>query len=43
MAHSLFQSELFQDPAAIADRLALPPRDGHFDELRDRAGHMRHA
>lgn len=41
MAQSLFQSELFQDPAAIADRLALPPRDGHFDELRDRAGHVR--
>ena len=41
MAQSLFQSELFQDAAAIADRLALPPRDGHFDELRDRHGHVR--
>jgi uncharacterized circularly permuted ATP-grasp superfamily protein/uncharacterized alpha-E superfamily protein len=35
---SLFQSELFQDAPAIADRLALPPRDGHFDELRGIVG-----
>ncbi len=41
MPQSLFQSELFQDAAAIGDRLALPPREGHFDELRDRAGRMR--
>jgi uncharacterized circularly permuted ATP-grasp superfamily protein/uncharacterized alpha-E superfamily protein len=35
---SLFQSELFQDAPAIADRLTLPPREGHFDELRDGVG-----
>ena len=32
---------MFQDASAIADRLALPPREGHFDELRDRLGTMR--
>ena len=41
MPQTLFQSELFQDAAAIADRLALPPRAGHFDELRDGAGQVR--
>jgi uncharacterized circularly permuted ATP-grasp superfamily protein/uncharacterized alpha-E superfamily protein len=38
---SLFQSELFQDAAALADQLALPPREGHFDELRDASGRVR--
>jgi uncharacterized circularly permuted ATP-grasp superfamily protein/uncharacterized alpha-E superfamily protein len=38
---SLFQTDLFQDAAAIADRLALPPRDGHFDELRGVSGTLR--
>ncbi len=41
MAQSLFQSDLFQDAAALADRLALPAREGHFDELRDASGHVR--
>ncbi len=35
---SLFQSDYVQHAAAIADRLALPPREGHFDELRGSAG-----
>ena len=41
MPQSLFQSELFQDASAIAERLALPPRDGHFDELRGSDGKLR--
>ena len=34
MPQSLFQSDFTQDAAAIATRLALSARDGHFDELR---------
>ena len=41
MSQPLFQSEMFQDAAALADRLALPSREGHFDELRDDAGAVR--
>lgn len=41
MPPSLFQSDPVQDAAGIADRLALPPRDGHYDELRDDAGKVR--
>ena len=34
---------MFQDAAALADRLAMPRRAGHYDELRDDAGHVRPA
>ncbi len=41
MPQSLFRSEPFLDASAIADRLALPPREGHFDELRGHDGRLR--
>lgn len=34
-------SEDSHDPARLAARLALPPRAGHFDEMRDAAGALR--
>ena len=41
MPQSLFQSDYVQHASAIADRLALPPREGHFDELRGSSGALR--
>ncbi len=41
MRQSLFQSDYVQRASAIADRLALPPREGHFDELREGSGKLR--
>ena len=38
MPQSLFQSDYVPPASAIADRLALPPREGHFDELREKSG-----
>ena len=43
MPRSLFQSDYTQDGAAMAARLALPSRAGHFDELRDADGALRDA
>ena len=42
MPTSLFP-DFVPHAAAIADRLALPPREGHFDELRGGAGAGAHA
>ncbi len=41
MANTLFHSELSGDAAATAARLALPPRNGFFDEMRGDADHLR--
>jgi uncharacterized circularly permuted ATP-grasp superfamily protein/uncharacterized alpha-E superfamily protein len=41
VAQTLFTSDYVQPAAATAARLALPPRDGHFDELRDASGALR--
>ncbi len=41
MAQSLFPSDDVPPAAALAARLALPPREGHFDELRDASGRLR--
>ena len=38
MPPSLFQSDYVQQAGAIAGRLALPPREGHYDELRNADG-----
>lgn len=34
MSTTLFAAEPFADPVATASRLALPPRAGHYDEMR---------
>ena len=41
MAQSSFSFDPAHDPARLAARIALPPRPGHFDELRDAAGELR--
>lgn len=41
MAQSLFQSDFEHQASAQAERLALPPREGHFDELRGDDGRLR--
>jgi len=38
---TLFTSDYVQQAAATAARLAMPARDGHFDELRDEHGELR--
>ena len=43
MPQSLFQSDYTQDGAAIAARLALPSRAGHFNELQAADGALRDA
>lgn len=41
MPQSLLQSDDVQQAGAIASRLAMPPREGHYDELREPGGSLR--